>query len=179
MDGYCIARQIEAAQVNKTVCIRFYAIENGKDVWIDGLEYANCGEDMEVFLTSVCNIEPEIAEKLSQSWDIASAKGFAEELCFKTGVFKWTQYAEISAALDDFDEEVVAAALKLGIPAENIADYYMGSGTPETFAIKVFRELSLSEIPEEYHKFLDWDSIAEYYGSDFTEQDGYVFDTTR
>ncbi|APD19686.1 putative antirestriction protein [Pectobacterium phage PP101] len=172
-----IARQIEALQTTKSIKIRFFALGNGTDILIDGVEYNAFGQDMKIFLEEACEVPEHSAELLSKSWEVVGTAGFAEDLCLKSnGKFDWDEYSIINDLLCTHSEELLTAAKACGISWEGIEDKYQGQY--DTFRVFVrgrWDELNLEEVPEHVRRYIDYTSIEEDWHHDYHFEDGYVF----
>lgn len=184
MDSYAVQRKIETATKDKSVLIRFYALNNGTDIWIDGESYIYSGEDMKDFLMEECELTEDEAEALSQSWDVIGAQGFAAEFCYqesgvtKQRVMKWSLYSEIVDTLGKYPEDLIKAGLEMGIEVENIGYQYLGQYESfEKFVEQNFVETLDEDFPKEYIKYLDFEKIAKDWEVDYYYNEGYVFAT--
>lgn len=178
MDSHAATRVIESAATTKSLKIRFFAIQNGTDIWIDGLEYEAFGSSMESYLRIHCGMSAQDSEDLGESnFEVIATDGFAEDLCLSAKGFDWNLYSTINELLNTYDEDVITAAKDLGIPFAEIEDKYRGKFSSfAAFAEETFNELSRFEIPEAYWKFIDYDKVAEDYEQQYSVSEGHVFD---
>lgn len=80
-------------------------------------------------------------------------------------------------AIDSLGEEVVTAALALGIPVESIEDAYRGKyDSDEDFAREYADEIGdIKDGVQWPYTCIDWEQAARELMYDFMEQDGYYF----
>lgn len=155
----CI-RQIETAMSNveKNLCINFYSLK--QSVWISVEEYICAGSDMTDFLENSCELERGVAEFIvAHDYIPVEATGLAK-LCLSSHSFDFAKYSEIMELLEHFDEEVIEAGIELGVEICNIEEQYRGEySTFKDFCVEIFDELSLHEIPECYHQYIDYNKV--------------------
>ena len=157
MDAQTIIEQLQRDVKDKTLLVRFYNLHNGTDLWIDGLCWRNYDFEMDASEDSV------------------------KKHCFnKKGLFSQTDYDNLQYALAEVDEDVVDAAVQMGIPLTSIcAEMYEGRHTNfVSFATGLFDDVSLHEIPEQFRKFIDYEKVAESYEQQYYFCNGHVFDAT-
>ena len=178
MDAQTIIEQLQRDVKDKTLLVRFYNIHNGTDLWIDGLCWRNYDFDMEDYLHEEFGIELEG----NLTFDVMDAlEDSVKKHCFnKKGLFSQTDYDNLQYALAEVDEDVVDAAVQMGIPLASIcADMYRGRHKDfVSFATDMFDELNLHEIPEQFRGFIDYEKVAESYEQQYYFCNGHVFDAT-
>jgi len=181
MDAYAITRKIQSATTCNDICVRFYGLKAGTDIWISAEELLAYDKNMAEFLHHHCEIDEDIAKRIANSdYEIVAAKGVVEHCLTQPKGFDWEKYAEIAAVMDDFDEEVIEAAIKCGIPFGKIGDAYQGCYRCfKDFAQEHFDEFHMNKIPEQYQHLIDIDAYIRDLeaNSDFTHHDGYVFES--
>lgn len=178
MDAQTIIEQLQRDVKDKTLLVRFYNLHNGTDLWIDGLCWRNYDFDMAEYLAE----EFGIILSGAMTFDIMNAEEeFIKRHCFnKRGVFSQTIYDELNDALVEFDEDVIDAAVAMGIPISSInSDMYKGKFKSfVAFVEESFNELELYNIPEQYQKFIDYEKVAESWEQQYYFANGHVFDAT-
>lgn len=170
---------------DETLRIRFYTgtglfPQSGSysDVWIDGLSWLNYDCNMQEYLHEEYGIDiPD-----GQTFDvIESSDDFITRTCFNSkGLFSCSQYEYVNDALVDFEEEVIEAAISLGIRPDSLSsDMYRGKfNSFVDFATDLFNDCNLMEIPESLREFIDYEKYAESLEQQYLYADGHVFDAT-
>lgn len=180
MDAYAIARRIEQAGENdvKNVCIRFYALNNGTDVWISGEAFNNAGGMIE-FLTDVVDLDEDLVTQLCESpWEVTATDGDGLELAFIGKVFNWQQFGLITCALEEYDADVLRAARDSGVDYDQIGDKYIGQyASFIDFVTERYDELYLVDIPDHSKSYIDYEAVKNDWeaGGNYSFSNGYVF----
>lgn len=179
MDSFSITRKIETVNHVHDICVRFYGLKSGTDIWLDAEEFLSYGKNMAEFLELYCEIEKDVAERIAKAdYEVVAAEGICELCLTQPKGFDWEKYAEISNLRDSLDVEVIKAGVELEIPFEQIEDKYVGKyGSFLDFVTEYFDELDLPEIPERYHHYIDYEKIAADWNAsgDYANFDGYIF----
>lgn len=181
MDAYAIARRIEQAGENdvKNVCIRFYALNNGTDIWISGEAFNNAGGMIE-FLTDVVDLDEDLVTQLCESpWEVTATDGDGLELAFIGKVFNWQQFGLITCALEEYDADVLRAARDAGVDYDQIGNKYKGQYKDFlTFVTELWNEMYQSELPDFAKNLIDYAIIEEDWNLEgqYVFVNGYVFD---
>lgn len=181
MDAYAVARRIEQAGENdvKNVCIRFYALNNGTDIWISGEAFNNAGGMIE-FLTDVVDLDEDLVTQLCESpWEVTATDGDGLELAFIGKVFNWQQFGLITCALEEYDADVLRAARDAGVDYDQIGNKYKGQYKDFlTFVTELWNEMYQSELPDFAKNLIDYAIIEEDWNLEgqYVFVNGYVFD---
>lgn len=176
-----VIRAIESAMTTKSIQVRFYGIQNGTDIWIDGIEWRAFDYDMASFLESHCNLSQTDAELLSTSYDIMATDGFAEDYAMVGGklykTFSRGRYDSVCEALNEHEEEVLVAALECGVEFDDISDQYRGKyDTFRQFVKEEWLALYQSELPDFIEvRFIDFETIADDWRHSYNEHEGHIF----
>ncbi|AWN08604.1 anti-restriction protein [Erwinia phage Faunus] len=171
-----VASQIK----DKSILVKFY--EGTFDyflIWIDGIEWRNYDFNIYEYFREEFGVEIPV----TQTYDIMSADDdFILEHCFKNGTFSIATYDQINSALVNKSEEVVAAAISLGIDLETIDDAYIGH-------YKSFVEYVKERFNEEnfegclvsagYVQYINFDEMAEEREQGYLVTEGHIFDACR
>lgn len=181
MDAYAIARRIEQAGENdvKNVCIRFYALNNGTDIWISGEAFNNAG-GMQDYLDEVVGLKQDIIDQIIASpTEVTATDGDGLELAFIGKVFNWELFGLITCALEEYDAEVLRAAKAAGVDYDQIGNKYRGQYKDfRTFVIEYWDELYQGDLPDFVKRLIDYSIIEEDWNRDgqYVFVNGYVFD---
>lgn len=180
MDSYAITRRIEQAGENdvKNVCIRFYAINNGKDIWVSGEAFNNAGGMFE-FLTEVVNLPRLDARFVTDSpFEVIATEGEGLDLAFIGKVFNWELFGLITCALEEYNVEVLRAAKSCGVDYDRIGDKYEGKYENFlAFVTERWDELYLEDVPEFCKLYIDYGKVATDWELEgrYSIENGYVF----
>lgn len=176
MDAQSIIETLQRDVKDKTLLVRFYNLKNGADIWIDGLCWAMYDFDMKDYLHEEFGIELEG----DMTFDVMDADSdFIQRTCFNKGVFSLSTYEKINEALVTHSEEAIEAALVFSINLDVIEDAYCGKYSSfVAFCEQRFNELDLPNIPQDYHKFIDYEKVADDWEQYYHYHEGHVFDAT-
>jgi len=180
MDSYAVARKIEQASEEsiRNVCMRFYAIQNGKDIWISGEEFNNAG-GMREFLEDFVHLEEKVIDELcDRDYEVIATEGDCLELSFVNGEFDWEKFGLITRALEDYPEDVVRAACNCGVALDKLSEQYKGHYKSfVAFVEEEWDEMYMSQVPEFMQNYIDYEKIAADWDGDGTYiyEEGYVF----
>lgn len=181
MDAYAIARRIEQAGENdvKNVCIRFYSLHNGKDIWVSGEAFNNAG-GMAQYLEEVVGLDEDVIKQLcDRDHEVVATEGDCLDLCFKNKVFDWSLFGEITCALEEYHSDIIRAAIGCGVPLSELDDKFVGQyGSFEDFVKARYDELYLDEIPDYSKGFIDYGAVKVDWeaGGQYSYENGCVFD---
>lgn len=179
MDSFSITRKIEAVNHVRDICVRFYGLKSGTDIWLDAEEFSVHGRNMAEFLELHCELDKEVAEQITNAdYEVVAAEGICEVCLTQPKGFDWEKYAEISNLRDSLDDEVILAGVELEIPFDKIEDKYMGKyDSFLDFVTESFDEIDLPEIPEKYRNYIDYEKIAVDWdaGGDYANFNGHIF----
>lgn len=167
--------QIERASSTRNLCVRF----SGFEAWIDADEYCNWAS-MQDFLQLHCDLPEEEAFNLVNSdYIFVHADGLAG-LFLKGTSFIKEDYEIASALTCSYDEDAIKAAVSLGVNLDKFEEAYRGSfGCFRNFAVEIFDEWWLQELPESVRSYIDYNAFARDLeaSGDYMYDNGYVFDT--
>jgi len=187
MDSYSVVRCIEQAGVDdvQNICIRFYSIQNGKDIWVSGEAVNNAG-GVKDYLTDVVGLESSIVDVLTgesdagqPAYEVVGTSGDGIELAFIGDKFNWQVFGEVTCALEVYDADVLRAAKACGVDYCQIGNKYRGHYTNfESFVQSEWEELYLYEVPVFCKEYIDYSKIATDWekGGRYGIHEGYVFD---
>lgn len=179
MDSFTLTRKIEAVNHVRDICVRFYGLQNGADIWLDAQELFNHQHDMASFLQEHCELtESEAKAIVDTDYEIIGAEGLCESCLTQPKGFDWDKYKEIAAAREDFDDEVIKAAIACDVCLPEIGDKYAGQYKSWVeFVEETFDEISLYNIPSEYHSYIDYEKIANDWHAEgsYSYYNGHVF----
>lgn len=174
MDAQPIIEAIQSGVKDKNLLVRFYALHNGTDLWIDGVTWFFYNLDMEEYLRGEFGIDyPDALYDVIDSND-----EFIQRTCFVDGVFKThSRYEEIQQLLNEYPEEAIEACISLSIPLDKMEESYRGQyKTFAEFVEEQYRETS--ELDNDILKYFDWERVAEDWEGQFYFEKGFVFDAT-
>lgn len=179
MDSFALTRKIEAVNHVRDICVRFYGLQNGTDIWLDAQEFFNHQHDMASFLQYHCELTESEAEAIAGTdYEIIGAEGLCESCLTQPKGFDWDKYEEIGLAREDYADEVIKAAIDCGVYPSQIQDKYVGQWESWIkFVEERFDEDNLHEIPAQYHNYLDYEKIANDWNAEgsYHFSEGYVF----
>ncbi|QIS79316.1 anti-restriction protein [Pantoea phage vB_PagM_SSEM1] len=179
MDSFSITRKIETVNHVRDICVRFYGLKSGTDIWLDAEEFISYGRNMAEFLELYCELDKEVAKQIADAdYEVVAAEGICEICLIQPKGFDWEKYAEISNLRDSLDDEVIIAVVELEIPFDKIEDSYLGKyDSFLDFVTESFDEHNLPEIPERYHNYIDYEKIAADWdaGGGYANFNGYIF----
>lgn len=184
MDSYAITRRIEQSQLNseRNVCIRFYALGNGTDIMVSGEAFNNAG-GMREFLEEVVELDEQtISEITNRDWEVVATDGEGLELAFVNNVFNWERFGLITCALEEYDVEVIRAAIASGVELHQIGEKYRGKFESfEEFVKQEWDELYLDEVPDSIKLYIDYSKIEVDWDANggYSYHEGYVFELER
>lgn len=175
MDSQIIIDQLNREVKDKTLLIRLYNLQNGTDIWIDGLCWRLYDFDLVDYFKEEFGIEID----LPLSFDVLkSDNDFINEVCFGKG-FNQQVYDDVNGLLVDYSEDAIREGLDLGVSAENFAEAYKGHyANFISFATGIFDELERPELPERYRDWIDYEKYAECLEQQYYFANGHVFDAT-
>lgn len=160
------------------VCVRFYGIRDGRDLWIDADEIGDAG-GMCCWLETYTELSiTEVDAILEQDYIVVGHEGDLVGQCVNGEVFDWELYIEARELVENYySEDVVVAALKLGITLERMEDAYSGSfDSDEDFAQEMWENCGyLDNIPDHLSGYIDWQAVARDLMFEYVEQDGHYF----
>lgn len=176
MDSQAIIDTLSRDVKDKTLLIRLYNLQNGVDVWIDGLCWRNYDFDLADYFKEELGIE--IDEQLT--FDVLqSDNDFLNEMCFNKGVFRQGVYDDVNSLIDTYSEGAIREGINYGVPAESFEDVYRGEHENFiSFATSMFDDLEMSEVPERYRDWIDYEKYAESLEQQYYFANGHVFDAT-
>lgn len=180
MDAYTVSRRIEQAGENdvKNVCIRFYSLSNGKDIWISGEAFNNAG-GMQDFLDEVVGLpQDKISQITKLPWEVIATRGEGLELAFIGNKFNWEVFGLVTCALEEYDADVLRAAKDCGVDYDKIGDKYVGEFESYIkFVQQYWDETNMHEVPEFCKKYIDYAKIEADWAADgdYAFSNGYVF----
>lgn len=174
LDSFSIITKLQSQMQTKSLQVRFYNLQNGTDIWIDALCWRCYDFDMEAYLRNEFGIEFNID---AIAYDIMDAsEEFIAKTCFKNGVFSKTLYDEVQSALTVYDEEVVSAAIGNGLSLNDIEISYVGKYTTfEQFCKERWMETESENVPEQYHRLINFAEVADMWQGSFFFDNGHVF----
>lgn len=182
MDSQAIIERINQDVKDKTLLVRFYNLQNGVDLWIDGLCWSCYDFDMKDYLREELGIE---LWDMKLSYDVLkSDDDFINRTSFVKGqtglLFSKDKYDEVNQLINaNYSQSAIEAAFEFGISADNFENAYKGYHENfVSFATGMFDELCLHEIPEEYREFIDYEKYAESLEQQYYFSNGHVFDAT-
>ncbi|UCR74891.1 putative antirestriction protein [Erwinia phage Fifi44] len=186
MDGYSYIRRIESTNHVRDICVRFYGLKSGTDIWLDAqaLYQANPlgSVSMATFLRTHCEIEEDVAERIANAdWEVVAAEGLCERCLTQPKGFDWEMYEEISDARSDYADEIVLAAIACDVPLSLIQDRYIGEFKDwESFVKERWDELYKDEVPEFLENYIDYDKITVDWkaGGEYSEDNNHFFATS-
>lgn len=180
------------AMNEKTICIRFYGIADGWDLWLDAQEIVETySKDLAEWISEalqneagldVLEADEEAANILNRDWCVVEDEGGLVG-CFTSygsgwGSMDWDGYEEALEA--DLDEDLVIAALENGIQVSEIEDRYFGqfevslssymNQDEETAFAEAYAEETglLNELPENLRSYFDFTKFGRDLAMDFT-----------
>lgn len=180
------------AMNEQTICIRFYGIADGWDLWLDAQEIVETySKDLAEWISEalqnqagldVLEADEEAAHILNRDWCVVDDEGGLVG-CFTSygsgwGFMDWNGYEEALEA--DLDEDLVIAALGYGIEVSEISDKYYGEFTvsicqfmndaESTAFAELYAEETglLSEMPENLKQYFDYERYGRDLAMDFT-----------
>ncbi len=186
------ALETSAKAMNEsTICIRFYGLADGWDIWLDAEEIVKHHIGLEDWisdsLVTYANLDETKAEEIadnimSRDWCVVDDEGGLVG-CFTSygsgwGSMAWEEYIE--ALESDLDEDLVIAALNNGIELSEISDRYYGefsvsigqfmNNAEETAFAEMYAEETglLSEMPEHLKQYFDYERYGRDLAMDFT-----------
>lgn len=176
MDSQAIIDTLNRDVKDKTLLIRLYNLQNGVDVWIDGLCWRNYDFDLVDYFKEEFGIE--IDKPLT--FDVLkSDDDFLNEMCFDKGRFNQGVYDDVNSLIDTYSEGAIREGLAYGVPADKFEEAYKGEHMNfVSFATGVFDDLERPELPERYRDWIDYEKYAESLEQQYYFANGHVFDAT-
>ncbi|HAT8542839.1 antirestriction protein ArdA [Vibrio vulnificus] len=187
------ALETSAKAMNEsTICIRFYGLADGWDIWLDAQEIVEIySKDLAEWISEalqnetgldVLAADKEAANILNRDWCVVDDEGGLVG-CFISyangwGFMDWDGYEE--ALESDLDTALVIAALENGIQVSEISERYYGEFTVSicqfmqnaestAFAELYAEEIGLlSEMPENLKQYFDFERYGRDLAMDFT-----------
>ncbi|MCQ9070528.1 antirestriction protein ArdA [Vibrio alginolyticus] len=186
------ALETSAKAMNEsTICIRFYGIADGWDIWLDAEEIVKHHIGLEDWISdsliTYANLDETEAEEIAHNimnrdWCVVDDEGGLVG-CFTSygsgwGSMAWEEYIE--ALESDLDEDLVIAALENGIQVSEIEDRYFGqfevslssymNQDEETAFAEAYAEETglLNELPENLRSYFDFTKFGRDLAMDFT-----------
>ncbi|HFQ4926341.1 TPA: antirestriction protein ArdA [Vibrio vulnificus] len=187
------ALETSAKAMNEsTICIRFYGLADGWDIWLDAQEIVEIySKDLAEWISEALQNETgldvlaadrEAANILNRDWCVVDDEGGLVG-CFTSyangwGFMDWDGYEE--ALESDLDAALVIAALENGIQVSEISERYYGEFTVSicqfmqnaestAFAELYAEEIGLlSEMPENLKQYFDFERYGRDLAMDFT-----------
>ncbi|HGE6013819.1 TPA: antirestriction protein ArdA [Vibrio cholerae] len=187
------ALETSAKAMNEsTICIRFYGLVDGWDIWLDAQEIVESYDSsLESWISEALQNEAnqeedkanEIAHDiLNRDWCVVDDEGGLVG-CFTSygsgwGFMDWEGYKE--ALESDVDADLLLAAIENGIEASEVSDRYYGEFTvsicqfmnnaESTAFAEMYAEETglLSEMPEHLKQYFDYERYGRDLAMDFT-----------
>lgn len=160
------------------VCVRFFGINEGCDFWIDADEIGDAG-GLRYWLDTYTELSiAEVDTILERDYLVICHEGELVGLCVEGEVFDWELYNEARELVDNYySEDVVAAALELGITLERLEDAYIGSyDSDEDFAQELWEKCGyLNDLPDHVACYINWQAVARDLILDYTQHGGHYF----
>lgn len=160
------------------VCVRFFGINEGCDFWIDADEIGDAG-GLRCWLETYTELGiDEVDAILERDYLVIGHEGELVGQCVEDEGFDWGLYNEARELVDNrYSEDVVVAALKLGITLERLEDAYRGSyDSDEDFAQELWENMGyLENLPDHVTGYIDWQAVARDLTIDYVQQDGHYF----
>lgn len=160
------------------VCVRFYGIMEGCDFWIDADEIGDAG-GLRYWLETYTELSiTEVDTILERDYIVVGHEGELVGQCVEGEIFDWKLYNEARELVENrYSEDVVVAAMKLGIALERVGGAYSGSfDSYEDFAQEMW-DISgyLGDLPDHLSRYIDWQAVASDLMFEYVEQDGHYF----
>lgn len=160
------------------VCVRFYGINEGCDFWIDADEIGDAG-GLRVWLETYTELTiTEVDAILERDYLVIGYEGELVGQCVDDEAFDWELYNEARELVDShYSEDVVVAAMKLGITLERLEDAYSGSyESDEDFAQELWENMGyLDNLPAHVSGYIDWEKVARDLMIEYVQHDGHYF----
>lgn len=175
MDSQAVIDTLNRDVKDKTLLIRIYNLQNGTDVWIDGLSWRLYDFDLVDYFKEEFGIEFDD----SLSFDVLkSDNDFINEVCFGKA-FKQQVYDDVNGLLVNYSDDAIREGFSFGVPADKFDEAYKGHHVNfVSFATGIFDEIELPELPERYRDWIDYEKYAESLEQQYYFSNGHVFDAT-
>lgn len=176
MDSAAVIMAIQNEVIDGDLLVRFYNLQNGTDLWIEGLTWRLYEYDM------INYIRREFGFDLSElgsnfMFDVIDAKDdFIRQTCFIDGVFKTkTRYDSIQYLLNNHSKGFIIAAMALGIDLDKAEDLFIYEGTIVEMLNDQIDDILQSGNIGNLGYYIDRDRYIADNKANYSESGGFVF----
>ncbi|OOE32866.1 hypothetical protein BZG05_12950 [Salinivibrio kushneri] len=168
--------EVNAMQTD-AICIRLHGL-GGFDYWLDGEEIAEAGGVQAYFSENEVADGSTLYHIFNRDWEVMDTDGglIDDFCCFR--YFGTCDFDAFKKELDsDLDEEVIRAAMSLGIPLDEAEGRYIGHFESETELAydAVDRQALLEDVPKQVAMYFDYEAYGRDLAMEMSHHDGHYF----
>lgn len=168
---------VNPMQTDNAICIRLYGLGE-LDYWLAGEEIAEAGGVQAYFEDCEIADDETLYHIFNRDWEVMDTDGgLIDDFC-SFRYFGECDFKAFKEALDsDLDEEVIRAAMSLGIPLDEAEDRYAGYFESEFDLAYDHVEMTgiLDGVPDEVTRYFDYEAFGRDLAIGMVERDGHYF----
>lgn len=157
----------------KNLKVRLNNIAGSPTTWIDSECLRMYDHDLQEYLKEEFGLD--FGEDMLEYTYLEHTDELIQTICFTENGFSVFKHDLVMGLAQDYPEDAILAGYQQGISLGEFEDKYKGQYL--TLAAFAQSDFDLSEVPERFREFIDWEKVAtDFYDQTYYFANGYVFD---